>query len=505
MPRETELQSKTRAAMAVGEVDSAFDLYEAALAKGASCAVRIEYASLLWQCYEYQRAISLFNELVEDPHTETLTLQIIAKAYFLAGRFSEAAKVMQVSVTRDDNPDSELLVQLASCLERDNQIGASIEAAERAHKLAPSNHGAVRQLAHNEKRDNNYEAAVKRIKSQLIDFPDGPNWKLRYELAASLDRLGEYDRAWMEMENAKAQLFQQSKKDLDFSCQIRRRQGEFVKLVNDDDLRRWYQTSVEDSPPKRIALLAGFPRSGTTLLEQILTSHSEVVGTDETGILTTQFVSPIVWQAKDAFDALLEIRGLDNKQLLSGRESYCRFTEAVIGERIDDRLLIEKDPLMTCDLPFPLRLFPGASIIMPLRDPRDVIVSYFFTMVPLNWNSSPSTNIVESARFYHDVMRHWLLLRNRLPWPSIETRYEDLVAAQVTETKKLTEFLGLTFDKSMLDVKKRSSANAVSTPTYDDITKPLYPRAVGRWQNYRKHLEPALAILDPYAREFGYE
>lgn len=142
--------------------------------------------------------------------------------------------------------------------------------------------------------------------------------------------------------------------------------------------------------------------------------------------------------------------------------------------------------------------------MMPLRDPRDVAISYFFTMVPLNWNSAPSSDIVETARFYHDVMRHWLLFRNRLPWPTIETRYEDLVDDNVAETKKLTRFLKLPWDDAMLDTDRRSQHKVVSTPTYDDITQPVYRRGVGRWKNYRRHLEPALEILNEYAAELGY-
>ncbi len=495
---------QARESLHAGDLDTAFAHYETVLANGTNHRLSLEYAFALWQCYEYQRANELFNDLIVDPKTDIPTLQSIAKAYFQSGRFGRAAEVMSSAADRDTLMNVALLVQFAACLERSNQIDHAIEVSERALAIDSANGKAVRQLAHIDKRNGAYAAAVDRIRSHLSSFPDGPNWELRYELAASLDRLGEYDRAWQELVTAKSQLASQTKPDLAFSYHVRQRQADFIQRVTDADLKRWHRTSVEDPSPHRLALLAGFPRSGTTLLEQILTSHPAVVGTDETGILTSQFISPLVWQATDAFEALIEVRGFDDEQIQSGRQAYRKFTSAVIGEPIGERLLIEKDPLLTCDLIIPLRLFPEASIIMPLRDPRDVVISYFSTMVPLGWNSSPSTNIVESARFYHDVMRHWLLLRNRLPWPCLETRYEDLVADQVAETTRLTDFLSLRFEKSMLDVKQRSTEKAVRTPTYDDVTKPIYHRSVGRWKNYEKHLEPAMDILNPYAKEFGY-
>jgi hypothetical protein len=73
------------------------------------------------------------------------------------------------------------------------------------------------------------------------------------------------------------------------------------------------------------------------------------------------------------------------------------------------------------------------------------------------------------------------------------------------ETKRVAEFLGLSWDSSMLDVRRRSERRAVRTPTYDDITKPLYTRALGRWKNYERYLAPGLNILQPFLEAFEYE
>jgi hypothetical protein len=125
-------------------------------------------------------------------------------------------------------------------------------------------------------------------------------------------------------------------------------------------------------------------------------------------------------------------------------------------------------------------------------------------MVPLNWSSAPAINVLEACRFYADSMRHWLWWRERLEWPWLEVRYEDVIARPVAETKRVAEFLGLFWEASMVDERRRSERKAVRTPTYDDITKPLYTRAMGRWRHYERQLAPGLRLLQPILDALGY-
>ena len=161
--------------------------------------------------------------------------------------------------------------------------------------------------------------------------------------------------------------------------------------------------------------------------------------------------------------------------------------------------------LLTADMPLPLRMFPEASWLVALRDPRDVILSYLFTMVPLNWGSAPAINVAEACRFYADTLRHWVWWRSRLGRPACVLRYEDLIADPVGETRRIADFLGLAWNEAMVDERRRSERRAVRTPTYIDVTKPLYTRAVGRWSNYEQYLKPGLPILKPFVQLFGYD
>ena len=500
------LYQKAQIAVCEGKIDEAWNLLASGFSPNESWhSKRYKFGALLWDCFRFDSASEIFNELVEDQRTDWSILQLIAKSYFSNGRFQKATDTMSQALGRClDEKRSECLEQLAACLERNNQMKAASEAAELALKESPGSAQAVRLLAHIDKRTGDFDSAIARICKHLQQYSGVSDWQLKYELAASLDRTGQYDRAWNELVQAKAQIRDQTEPHLADSRLIRKRQGELARKITDVDLENWHQPPELDFTAK-IAFMAGFPRSGTTLLEQILASHPQCVSTDESGILATQFIAPLVWEAESTIDSLIEIRSFDKEQLIEGRRCFLEFTESYIGEAIDSRLLIEKDPLLTADLALPLRLFPESSLVMPLRDPRDVILSFFFTMIPVNWKSAPATDIVKTAHFYHDCMRHWILFRNRIQSPSIETRYEDMVLSPETESRRLAEFLDLSWDASMLDEKNRSGQKAVSTPSYDDITKPIYTRAVGRWENYAQYLEPAMKIVHPYAQEFGYE
>ncbi len=503
----SDVQLEASRALERGDFDAAYSAYERAIKQDREDFVLLaDYGFLLWRTYEFDRGREVFARLLADRRTTPPILKAIAKQFFMIGRFGASADAMRVVVDRAGTSDREAMELYAGALERDSQIDSAREQAERVLSLYPDSGRATRLLAHLDKRADQYESAVQRLQTFLEKYPGEWDWGLRYELAGSLDRLGRYEEAWTQLELAKSQLLAQTKSHLRDSYIIRQRQWELVQEITNSDLSRWFREAdrLEDSP-LRVALLAGFPRSGTTLLEQMIAAHPACIGTDETGILATQFTAPIVWQAKSAPDAIIEIRSLDTEQIRAGRETYQRLTESFLQEPLNGRLLIEKEPLMTPDLAVPLRLFPDASVLMPLRDPRDVVISYYFTMVPLNWNSAPAISIVESAKFYFDCMRHWIALRDRLPWSSCELRYEELVVNPEETLKHAAEFLALPWDDSMLDRRHRSERRAVRTPTYDDITKPIFGRAVGRWVNYEKHLEPALEPLVPFLQAFGYE
>jgi tetratricopeptide (TPR) repeat protein len=488
-----------------GEPHAALARYESAIQQGtADCATLGNFGVLAWRLYQFRQGDEAFQRVLEDERADSATLRRVAQCYFQIGRFTQAAEVMRIAVARVPSADAPTLNTLAWTLERDHKTGEARHYAEAALARDKTYGPAVRLLAHLDRRAGELERAERRLTEHLDVYTGDFGWGLRYELAAVRDRLGQYEAAWAALDEAKSELAAQAADHLRDSYFIRRRQWEVVQSVTAADLRRWRDAGQSLAPPKRIAFLTGFPRSGTTLLEQIIASNADAIDTDESGILPSQFIEPLVWKAEDATSAMIELRSFSAAQLSAGRDTFYEFTDNYLDEPVGDRLLIEKNPLLTADLPLALRLFPEASLLVALRDPRDVVLSYLFTMVPLNWSSAPAINVREACQFYADSMRHWLWWRERLEWPWREVRYEDVIARPVDETKRVAEFLGLSWDSSMVDERRRSERKAVRTPTYDDITKPLYTRAIGRWRHYERQLAPGLPLLQPSLDALGY-
>ena len=113
--------------------------------------------------------------------------------------------------------------------------------------------------------------------------------------------------------------------------------------------------------------------------------------------------------------------------------------------------------------------------------------------------------IEDAARLYDEEMQLWTRSVEVLPLRRHVVRYENLVEDPEAELRPLAQFLGLEWLPQMLDHRATARSRAfIKTPSYSQVTEPVNTRAVGRWINYRKQLEPVLPILEPWAERMGY-
>lgn len=115
------------------------------------------------------------------------------------------------------------------------------------------------------------------------------------------------------------------------------------------------------------------------------------------------------------------------------------------------------------------------------------------------------TTIENATRFYAATMDLWLHYGDVLKLKYHTIQYENLVGNMEEETRRMLKFLGLPWEQDILRFYARQGNGSATTPSYQDINKPIYTRAMGRWHIYEAHMQPAIAILKPYLREFGYE
>jgi hypothetical protein len=106
---------------------------------------------------------------------------------------------------------------------------------------------------------------------------------------------------------------------------------------------------------------------------------------------------------------------------------------------------------------------------------------------------------------YIALMGGWRKTMAKLPQPTLEVRYEDMVADLEPVARKTLDFLGVSWDAKVLGFDEHARQKAVRSPTFSDVTKKVFKTAVGRWRNYQKYFEPHLAKLEPLAKELGYE
>ncbi len=176
-----------------------------------------------------------------------------------------------------------------------------------------------------------------------------------------------------------------------------------------------------------------------------------------------------------------------------------------LGQPVGGRLLIDKNPSYTFFIPALIRIFPEIKFLIALRDPRDVVLSCFMQDLPLNHASAAWLTLAGAAKEYSDLMTVWQTMKARMVNPCLEVRYEDMVEDLESVARKTLGFLDVPWDAGVLGFDEHARKKVVRSPTYADVAKPVYKRAVGRWHHYQKYLEPHLEALAPFARAFGYE
>ena len=246
------------------------------------------------------------------------------------------------------------------------------------------------------------------------------------------------------------------------------------------------------------AFLIGFPRSGTTLLDQILSAHSRIVSMEEKEVFAA-----ITADRAQSDAALAAFAVAPPAEMARLRAAYWAGVRAN-GIAPEGRVFVDKLPLNLILAPLIARVFPGAKLIFAVRDPRDVILSCFQQRFGLNTAMAHFLDLERAARYYAAAMSLFDLCRARLPLDIHLVRYEDVVADLDLQAHTLADCLGVAFEPAMLAFHQAAARRDINTPSARQVIEPLYAHSVGRWRAYAEDLAPSLPILDPWVRRFGY-
>jgi tetratricopeptide (TPR) repeat protein len=315
-------------------------------------------------------------------------------------------------------------------------------------------------------------------------LPEKDRVQLHLGLARYCDHSRAYDLAFDHLQAANNIRFKNHPFDSTLHSQAVDR---LIRVFSKDFFESLPPPGVQSRKP---LFIVGMPRSGTTLVEQILSSHSRI---EAGGELST--IVSIAMQMRHAALAYPEaITALDQTALTHLARQYLDKLDDVSApaDRVTDKM-----PFNFMHLGLIQVLFPGATIVHCQRDAMDTCVSCLFTT--FGESLQFSSNLDALGQYYLDyrrLMSHW---RRVLPTPCLDLTYERLVGETHQVVQELLHFCGMDWEPACEQFYQ--TERGVRTPSRWQVRQPIYGHSVGRWRHYERCLQPLLHVLEPVVRE----
>jgi Flp pilus assembly protein TadD len=368
----------------------------------------------------------------------------------------EAIRLALVAALEESNRPEEARVALAPIVDRANGGALSERAAYEHGKLLV--------------RAGELETAVQVIDGAVAHASAGslPFIMLLHLRAKALDRAGRFAEAWESVTRA-----HDSRGVVFDPAELKKRTDTLIGYWNRARLLEAGRNINADHTP---VFVAGMPRSGTSLVDQVIHAHPLAAGVGELNSVETwaEAVDDAVLRGRPEL-ASTEFASVARRYLADVRKAAPR------AERIVNKALGNTRILGHLG-----RLFPGSCIIHIQRDPRDVAVSCVmgaFGSQRYPWTARPEW-VAAAWRDSQRLMEHW---SRELDLPILEVRYESLVQRGEPELRRIIDFIGLPWDEAVKDFHR--AGRTVRTLSYDQVSRPLYADSIGRWKNYERHLE----------------
>jgi tetratricopeptide (TPR) repeat protein len=415
---------------------------------------------------------------------------------------TEAALVSLEEATRLDPGDIEAWVELAGVFEQTNRLEEATKALLKGFEVEPAHPGLNLETARVERRSGHTAASLKRLMgidpSQLPARAAQQYW---FELGHVLDREGDPDEA-VRAFTAGNKLARQSVRSQAMDPEA------FGRRCS--QLEAWLEAGAKGAFPRPgdptqdqgadLCFLAGFPRSGTTLIDTTLETHDGVMALEEAA--TLDFVIQELENRPGGYPAALD--DIPTEDVRHLRAIYQQALQQHLGSARPG-LVVDKMPLRFLHAGLIARLFPAARLLFVLRHPCDVVLSNFMQQYAVNETNIHFDTLEHCATMYDRIMRLWQSAESILPLQLKYVRYEDLVDDTAASIDGVCEFLGLDAGGVNLDREARlETRERVRTSSYQQVAEPIYQRAAGRWIRYRRHLENLLPRLRPHMERYGY-
>ena len=439
-----------------------------------------QFARYLSAAKADKQAIQIAHAAMQLGSRDPLVLDTLGCVFSRAGDHETALVNFRQAVAIRPGDASFQFNLAASC-----KFTGDLDAAERAYESAiqadPRNARAHWALA-NLRRQSDDRNHVSRLEALLRDGGDvDDRLYLHYALAKEQEDLGEHTAAFDNWARANAA----KRATLDYD--VAQDEALFEALMS----QCRGGTQAGGDPSAEPVFILGMPRTGTTLTDRILSSHSQVYSAGELenfGLILKRATGSRSSRILDA-ETVERAEELDWSEI---GQQYIDSTRPATGHTAH---FIDKTPLNFLLIGYIHRALPNARIICLRRHPLDTVLSNFRQLFALHFSYyNYAYDLEDCARYYllfDRLMRHW---DEKLPGKVLRVDYERLVTDQETESRRIVEHCGLDWEPECLTFEK--NAAPVATASAVQVREGLYTRAVARWKRYEQQLEPARRILE---------
>ncbi|MCA9281009.1 MAG: sulfotransferase [Phycisphaeraceae bacterium] len=443
-----------------------------------SLEVALEHACTQHAASLFDEAASTLTRLIATSSGEARAHRLLGRVHLSAGRYADAGAAYTRALTLVPDDPIAIAGRAEAMLRAGDHAGA-LAALER-HIEGHAPHDAIATaFAHLARRAGRVEQALKMLDAALAaaDISADRRSDALHARGEMLDALERYDEAFASFKESNDLRITR------FDAEAQERLLQRVRSVYQPGASRILPNSgLESEAP---IFILGMPRSGTSLVEQILASHPSVAAGGERPDMRNIIMSlPRRTAPPTPFpDAARIVPAQTLRQLANA------YMAPLLGTGVGR--ITDKMPMNFMAIGLIAQLFPRARVIHCVRHPLDTCLSCYFSNFV---GAHPYTrDLVALGRFYGQyqrMMAHWRSAPPASPLPIHEIRYEWLVADQEAQSRALIDFVGLPWDSACL--RFHETDRAVHTASFDQVRRPMYSSSVGRWRHYAAHLAPLI-------------
>jgi tetratricopeptide (TPR) repeat protein len=422
----------------------------------------------------------------------------LASAYLFSGQLIKGKNLLE---TLSKSNTESALVYVAMMYENINERQLLTAIIDKGLSLFHENEEFLIFKAKSLKQQKQYQSSLTIVENLLASLKNESIKASAYYLKSQvLDKLKFYDKAWTNFETANQLSLAKWHK---FTVHKDTFLTTAAKMSDSFNRIQSHKTLITDSSKgENLIFIVGFPRSGTTLLDSVLSAHSDITVLEEAPILG------------ETYDQILGITPQNYAQVLmtlteDKKTELRKFYYNALKNYTDwnhTGILVDKSPLNTMHAGLIQILFPRAKIIFSLRHPMDVCLSCFFQDFKMNGFMTNLTDIDSTAKTYDAMLNVWQQSIQKFNITVYYQSYEKLVTDFEKEAHTLFKYLNLNWQEQILNFQETlKDRGAIATPSYDQVNQPIYQSAKNRYKNYLPHMQHALRTLEPWIIQFGYK